>query len=93
MYEAPSFQDVQSHFVKFENILETCLKKEFLEKAFQKFAFSCWGKKVKLKKSYLFTVFLIDVCHMRLGAVFLESDQNFRDQILKMQFQRPLTST
>ena len=39
MYEAPSFQDVQSRFVKFESILETCFKKEFFEKAFQKFAF------------------------------------------------------
>ena len=39
MYEAPSFQDVQSLFVKFESILETCFKKEFFEKAFLKFAF------------------------------------------------------
>ena len=39
MYEALSFQDVQSRFVKFESILETCFKKEFFEKAFQKFAF------------------------------------------------------
>jgi hypothetical protein len=32
MYEAPSFQDVQSHFVKFESILETCFTKSSLKK-------------------------------------------------------------